>query len=132
MDLDTLENRVFLSLVEQFLKVFKWFNLNLESSIHFDHELKEIISPPNVVQHIHSFSLGSRAEVLGGQTQRLPLDGIRGDRSAAADDTLLREARVLTLPVAPQIHLPLERLLAEAAAERLVAGVFTHVRDQVR
>lgn len=82
--------------------------------------LQEIVSTPC-----------SRAEVLGGQTQDLSLDSVRGSRRAAADDSLLREARVLTLPVTAQIHLPLERLLAETAAEGLVAGVFAHVRDQV-
>lgn len=112
---------------------------NLESSINFEHEtfkrnhLTTTCCPSTHTQTHTLTEVGSRAEVLGGQTRRrLPLDGVRGHRSAAADDALLREARVLTLPVAPQIHLPLERLLAETAAEGLVAGVFAHVRDQVR
>lgn len=39
---------------------------------------------------------------------------------------------VLTFAVATQIHLPLERLFAEAAGERLVARVFAHVGDEIR
>ena len=38
---------------------------------------------------------------------------------------------MLTLPVSPQINFSLEPFLAEAAGERLVAGVFSHVSDQV-
>jgi len=38
---------------------------------------------------------------------------------------------MLTLAMPPQVHLPLKGLVAEAALERLVAGVLTHVRDQV-
>lgn len=38
---------------------------------------------------------------------------------------------MLTFPVPPQVDLPLEGLVAEAALEGLVAGVLTHVRDQV-
>lgn len=39
---------------------------------------------------------------------------------------------MLALTVTTQIHLPLERLFAEAAGERLVSRVLSHVRDQVR
>lgn len=39
--------------------------------------------------------------------------------------------RMLAFPVPTQIDLPLERFLAETALKRFVAGVFTHVRDQV-
>lgn len=35
------------------------------------------------------------------------------------------------LPMTPQIHLALEGLITEAAAEGLVARVFAHVRDQI-
>ena len=38
---------------------------------------------------------------------------------------------MLALPVPSQIDLPLERLVAQTALKRLVAGVLTHVRDQV-
>lgn len=38
---------------------------------------------------------------------------------------------MLALPVPPKVHLPLERLVAEAARERLVAGMLAHVRNQV-
>lgn len=39
---------------------------------------------------------------------------------------------VLRLTVSAQVHLPLEGFLAEAAREGLVAGVFSHMGDQVR
>ena len=39
---------------------------------------------------------------------------------------------VLGFPVPPEIHFPLELLLANPAGERLVAGVLPHVRDQIR
>lgn len=42
-----------------------------------------------------------------------------------------RRRRMLTLPVPPQIDLPLERLVAEAALKGLITRVLTHVRDQV-
>ena len=38
---------------------------------------------------------------------------------------------MLSVLVSPQIHLPLERLVAELAGERLVSGVLAHVGDQV-
>ena len=38
---------------------------------------------------------------------------------------------VLRLLVSPQVHLPLEPFAAQVAAERLVAGVFPAVRDEV-
>ena len=38
---------------------------------------------------------------------------------------------MLALPVSPQINFSLEPFLAEAAGKRLVAGVFSHVSDQV-
>ena len=38
---------------------------------------------------------------------------------------------MLALPVAAKVYLALEGLLAEAAREGLVAGVFPHVRDEV-
>lgn len=55
-------------------------------------------------------------------------------RTGAAGDHLLlsRRAGVLTLSVSSQVDFPLERFLAEAARERLVARVLPHVRDQIR
>ena len=44
---------------------------------------------------------------------------------------LLERAGVLAFPVSPQINFSLEPFLAEAAGKRLVAGVFSHVSDQV-
>lgn len=41
------------------------------------------------------------------------------------------DVRVLRLFVAPQVDLALERLVAQFAGERLVAGVLARVRDQV-
>ena len=38
---------------------------------------------------------------------------------------------MLGLAVAAKVHLALETLLAEAAGERLVAGVLAHVGDEV-
>lgn len=38
---------------------------------------------------------------------------------------------MLAVPMAAQVDLALERLVAEAALEGLVAGVLAHVRDQV-
>ena len=38
---------------------------------------------------------------------------------------------MLALAVSAKVHLALERLLAEAAREGLVPGVFPHVRDDV-
>ncbi len=44
----------------------------------------------------------------------------------------MRHRRVLTVAMASQVDLALERFVAQAAGERLVAGVLAHVRDQVR
>lgn len=40
--------------------------------------------------------------------------------------------RVLAVPVPPQVDLALERLVAQAASERLVTGVLAHVGDEIR
>ena len=48
--------------------------------------------------------------------------------SATADRVVVL---VLGVLVPSQVHLPLERLVAELAGERLVPGVLAHVRDQV-
>ena len=40
-------------------------------------------------------------------------------------------APVLTVPVPPQIHFPLEPLLTKATGKRFVPGVFSHVGYQV-
>lgn len=42
-----------------------------------------------------------------------------------------RRRRMLTFPVPSQIDLSLECFVAQAALKRLIAGVLTHVRDQV-
>lgn len=39
--------------------------------------------------------------------------------------------RVLAVAVPPQVDLALERLVAQAASERLVAGVLAHVGDEI-
>ena len=38
---------------------------------------------------------------------------------------------MLAVPVSPQVNFPLESFLTETAGEGLVAGVFSHVGDQV-
>lgn len=52
-------------------------------------------------------------------------------RSVHVGDDGLRHRGVLRLPVPPQVDFPLESLVAEAAGEGLVAGVFAHVRDEI-
>lgn len=56
-----------------------------------------------------------------------------GYRGRGAGDVALlgRRPGMLALPVSAQIDLPLERLVAQATRERLVAGVLAQVRDQV-
>lgn len=67
-------------------------------------------------------------------------DGRWGDRTIGrrsgrrtGDVALLggRWPGMLALPVPAQVHLPLERFVAQAARERLVARVLAQVRDQV-
>jgi len=55
-------------------------------------------------------------------------------RGRGTGDVVLLGGRgpgVHALPVPAQVHLPLERPVAQAARERPVAGVFAQVRDQV-
>lgn len=59
----------------------------------------------------------------------LHLDGAVAARTV---HELVVRVVVLALAVPAQIHLALERLFAETARERLVSGVLSHVRDQVR
>lgn len=56
-----------------------------------------------------------------------------GHRGRRAGDVILlgRRPGVLALAVPAQVHLPLERLVAEPARKRLVARVLAQVRDQV-
>ncbi|KAF0759881.1 Uncharacterized protein FWK35_00032670 [Aphis craccivora] len=59
---------------------------------------------------------------------------VLGHRGRGAGDVVLLGGRgpgVHALPVPAQVHLPLERPVAQAARERPVAGVFAQVRDQV-
>lgn len=70
-------------------------------------------------------SLAAAADLMLGVVH----DDVR--RSVHAGDDGLRHRGVLGLPVPPQIHLPLESLVAEAAGEGLVSGVFAHVRDEI-
>ena len=64
---------------------------------------------------------------------KVSVDGEQGSRRTLAGTwrQLLERAGVLALPVSPQINFSLEPFLAEAAGKRLVAGVFSHVSDQV-
>lgn len=59
---------------------------------------------------------------------------VLGHRGRGAGDVTLlgRRPGVLALAVPAQVHLALERLVAQAARERLVARVLAQVRDQVR
>lgn len=61
----------------------------------------------------------------------------RGGRALGFERERRRErqvghGRVLAVPVPPQIDLALERLVAQSAGERLVAGVLAHVGDEIR
>ena len=63
--------------------------------------------------------------------------GIRRGRALGLERERRRERqvghrRVLAVPVPPQVDLALERLVAEAARERLVPGVLAHVGDEIR
>lgn len=47
-------------------------------------------------------------------------------------DDRFRNGRMLRFPMPSQIHLSLERFVAQTARKRLVTGVFTHVRNEIR
>lgn len=74
--------------------------------------------------------LAARATVARGRRGGRALFSHRG--RGAGDVALLgRRPRVLALAVSAQVHLALERLVAQAARKRLVARVLAQVRDQI-
>lgn len=86
-----------------------------------------------VVPGYRAATAGGRCGVVAGQGQldRLELIHRRRGKTVAGKRSTNQFA-VLTFAVTPQVDLPLEGLLAETAREGLVAGVFAHVRNQVR
>uniref|UniRef100_A0A2S2QJZ5 Uncharacterized protein n=1 Tax=Sipha flava TaxID=143950 RepID=A0A2S2QJZ5_9HEMI len=74
--------------------------------------------------------LAARATVARGCRGGRALFGYRG--RGAGDVTLLgRRPGVLALTMPAQVHLALERFVAQAARERFVARVLAQVRDQI-